>query len=101
MWSLGYQQCRWSYFPDTEVRRIAKTFREKKIPADVLYLDIHYMDAYRVFTWDKKRFPHPAVLLKELEELGFKVVVIIDPGVKVDPKYKVAQEGLKHDHFVR
>jgi alpha-glucosidase len=53
LWSLGYQQNRYSYYPDTEVYRIAQTLREKKIPADGITLDIHYMDKYKVFTWDK------------------------------------------------
>ncbi len=100
-WALGYQQCRWSYFPDTKVLRIAQTFRERKIPADVIYLDIHYMDGYRVFTWDKQRFSDPKGLLKKLQEMGFKTVVIIDPGVKEDPSYRIAKEGLEGDHFVR
>ena len=57
LWSLGYQQNRYSYYPDAEVIRIAKTLREKKIPADGITLDIHYMDKYQLFTWDKTRFP--------------------------------------------
>ncbi|HET6341913.1 MAG TPA: glycoside hydrolase family 31 protein [Gemmatimonadota bacterium] len=100
-WALGYQQSRWSYYPDDEVLRIVRTFREKRIPADVIYLDIHYMDDYRVFTWHPERFPDPEGLLAELEALGFKAVVIIDPGVKEDEGYAVAEEGLAGDHFVR
>lgn len=100
-WSLGYQQCRWSYYPDSELLRIAQTFREKKIPADVIYLDIHYMDGYRVFTWDKERFPKPKEMIQKLEDMGFKLVVIIDPGVKVEENYSVAQEGVKEGHFVK
>ena len=100
-WALGYQQCRWSYYPDNEVMRIANTFREKQIPADVIYLDIHYMDGYRVFTWDKERFPNPKGMLSELEGMGFKVVTIIDPGVKADSAYAVAREGLRENHFVK
>jgi len=41
------------------VLRVAETFREKNIPADVMYLDIHYMDKYKIFTWNKDRFPDP------------------------------------------
>lgn len=100
-WALGYQQCRWSYFPQGEIIRLAETFREKQIPADVIYLDIHYMDGYRVFTWDKNRFPDPQGMIQTLREMGFKVVVIIDPGVKVDEKYRIAQEGLEGGHFVK
>jgi len=101
LWALGYQQCRWSYFPDQEVRRLAETFREKRIGADVIYLDIHHMDGYRVFTWDSSRFPNPSGLLSDLSKMGFHVVTIVDPGVKVDTNYAIAREGLQGDHFVK
>ncbi|TSA25430.1 MAG: glycoside hydrolase family 31 protein, partial [Ignavibacteriales bacterium] len=76
MWALGYQQSRWSYYPEETVRRIAKTFRDKNIPCDVIYLDIHYMDGYRVFTFDKNRFPDPAKMISDLKSEGFKIVPI-------------------------
>jgi alpha-glucosidase len=79
-WGLGFQQSRWSCYPAAEVLRIARTFREKRIPADVMYLDIDYMDGHRVFTWDRQRFPDPAGMLRELRQLGFKVVTMIDPA---------------------
>ncbi len=99
-WALGYQQSRWSYYPDAEVLALARTFRRKDIPADVIYLDIGYMNGYRVFTWSPQGFPHPAAMLDTLQDLGFKVVPIIDPGVKVDSSYAVAQQGLAHDYFL-
>lgn len=98
-WSLGYQQCRWSYYPESEVMTLAHTFRNKEIPCDVIYLDIHYMDGYRVFTWDQNRFPQPKQMLDNLKDMGFKIAVIIDPGIKVDPKYQVYQDGIAGDHF--
>ncbi len=101
LWALGYQQCRWSYYPEAEVRTLAQTFRDKGIPCDAIYLDIHYMDGYRCFTWDSSRFPNPRELLADLEAMGFKVVVIIDPGIKVDPNYGVCAQGLAGDHFCR
>ncbi|HED05719.1 MAG TPA: alpha-glucosidase, partial [Ignavibacteria bacterium] len=79
-WALGYQQSKWSYYPEATVKRIADTFRQKKIPADVIYLDIQYMNGYRVFTWDKKGFPHPEKMLSDLKKEGFKIITIIDPG---------------------
>ena len=74
LWSLGYQQCRYSYYPDREVLRVAENFRERDLPADTIVLDIHYMDAYKIFTWDKKHFPDPKGLIKKLKDLGFHVV---------------------------
>lgn len=101
IWSLGYQQCRYSYYPEAEVVRTAQTFREKQIPADVIYLDIHYMDKYKVFTWDKNRFPDPQALKSKLASMGFKLVVITDPGVKTEEGYEPYDEGAKKDLFLK
>jgi alpha-glucosidase len=101
LWSLGYQQSRWSYFPEAKVREIARGFRVRRIPADVIYLDIDYMDGYRVFTWDKTRFPDPPQMLSDLRREGFRTVLIIDPGIKVDENYPVYQAGRTGSFFHR
>lgn len=101
LWSLGYQQCRYSYYPDTEVLTVAKTFRDKNIPSDVIYLDIHYMDEYKIFTWNDNRFPDPDKMLAELKAMGFHVVIIVDPGIKVEEGYSAFEEGKKKDAFIK
>ena len=101
LWAFGYHQCRWSYYPEAKVRKIANGFRENKIPCDGLYLDIDYMDGYRCFTWNKKYFPDPKKTIKELAADGFKTVVIIDPGIRVDDNYSVFKEGKEKRHFCR
>jgi alpha-glucosidase len=101
LWSLGNQQCRYSYMSADEVREIARNFRERDIPCDTLYLDIDYMDAYRVFTWHPERFPEPEKLISELKDQGFNVVSIVDPGVKVDESYPVYIEGRQRDLFCK
>jgi alpha-glucosidase len=102
-WALGYHQCRWSYDSETVVRELAQEFRRRRIPCDVIHLDIDYMRGYRVFTWSPQRFPHPEKLLRELAEDGFKPVVIIDPGVKYEPEanYHVFDQGIDQDYFIR
>ncbi len=101
LWALGYHQCRWSYYPESKVRMVTKTFREQKIPCDGIYLDIDYMDGYRCFTWNRKYFPDPKKMVKELSEQGFKTVVIIDPGIRVDDNYWVFKEGKEKRYFCR
>ncbi len=101
LWSLGYQQCRYSYYPDQEVMNVAQQFRQKDIPADVMVLDIHYMDKYKIFSWDKERFPNPEKMIKDLEEMGFEVVVICDPGIKVEKGYDSYDSGVQEDVFLR
>lgn len=101
LWSLGYQQCRYSYYPDTEVIRVAKTFREKKIPIDTIVLDIHYMEQYKVFSWDNDRFPDPEKMVQTLKEMGFHVVTILDPGIKEEEGYMPFEEGEEQDLFLK
>ena len=101
MWALGYQQSRWSYFPDTRVREIADGFRRNKVPADVIYLDVDYMDGYRIFTWDNKRFPDPTKLIADLKAQGFQTVLIVDPGIKVDENYGVYRGGREAGVFIK
>jgi alpha-glucosidase len=101
LWSLGYQQCRYSYYPDKEVLNVANTFREKDIPADVIVLDIHYMESYKIFTWSERDFPDPKALITKLKELGFNVVVICDPGIKIENGYKAYDDGVKEEVFIK
>jgi len=101
LWALGYHQCKWSYYPESNVKEVTSKFRELQIPCDAIYLDIDYMDGFRCFTWDKEHFPEPKRMVKELEDDGFKTVVIIDPGIKIDLKYDVFKEALDKDYFCK
>ncbi|PSF35241.1 alpha-glucosidase [Aphanothece hegewaldii CCALA 016] len=102
-WSLGYHQSRWGYDSEDVVHEIAQEFRNRQLPCDVIHLDIDYMRGFRVFTWSPKRFPHAEQLLSQLKTEGFKVVPIVDPGVKYEPEadYAPFDEGMKNDYFVR
>ena len=101
LWSIGYQQCRYSYYPDKEVLTLAKTFRDKDIPSDVIVFDIHYMEQYKIFTWSKKDFSDPKGLFEQLKSMGFDVVVMCDPGIKIEPGYKAYEDGLSKDVFIK
>ena len=100
-WALGYHQCRYSYYPETKVRFIAENFRQRRIPADVIWLDIHYEEGYNPFTWDHERFPDPARMIKDLRAQGFRLVTIVDPHPKKQKGWWVYDSGLAGDHFVK
>ena len=84
-WALGFHQSRWSYRTSSAVIDIARRFRALDLPADVIHLDIHYMDRYRVFTFSAERFPQPAEMHDTLRSLGFRTLAIVDPGVSAVP----------------
>jgi alpha-glucosidase len=101
-WALGFHQARWSYQDAQAVRHVAENLRGRRLPADVIVLDIDHMDEYRVFTWNHDAFPDPAKLAEELERDGFKLVVVTNPGVKYQPQggYDVFDHGAEHGFFL-
>jgi alpha-glucosidase len=101
LWSLGYHQCRWFHYTQDAVEALGQQHRDNDIPCDALWLDIEYMDGYRVFTWNTELFPDPRGMLERLAEQGFRVITIIDPGVKYEPGYPVFDAGLERDAFCR
>ncbi len=103
LWTLGYQQSRYSYYPEAEVRRIAGKLRSEKIPADVIWLDIDYQLKNRPFTVDPEKFPHFDQMIQDLKAEHFHTVVITDLHIANLPNagYKPYDEGLAGDHFVK
>lgn len=100
-WTLGYHQSRWGYDSELTFRDIAGKLRDNRIPCDAIHFDIDYMDQYKVFTWDKKRFNDVKTLLSDLRSQGFKAVTIVDPGVKVENGYHMYDEGVSNGYYVK
>ena len=120
LWALGNQQSRWSYYPESIVEELVRQYRQRDIPLDAVHLDIHYMSGYRVFTWNTDRFPDPTAMMARLKQQGVKIVSIVDPGVKYQPKqitdntvstnpemlnqdksYYVYNDGLAKNYFMK
>ena len=100
-WAVGYHQCRYSYNPDSRVKEIADEFRARSLPADVIWMDIDYMDQYRVFTFDEDQFPDPKGLNEYLDSVGFSNVWMIDPGVKAEEGFFVYDSGTEQDAWTK
>lgn len=101
LWTLGFQQCRYSYYPEARVREIARLFREKRIPADVIYLDIDYQEGNRPFTIDRTRFPSFEQMIHDLREEGFHTITITDLHIKKETGYAPYDSGEKVNAFVK
>jgi alpha-glucosidase len=71
LWALGFQQSRYSYMSANEVRYIASTLREARIPSDVIWLDIDFQDRNRPFTTNRKTYPDLKKLASVVGAEGF------------------------------
>lgn len=101
LWALGYHQCRFGYRDLADLEALDRQFEALEIPCDGLWLDIDYMDSFKVFTVDKVGFANHGARIKRLQEKGRKIVPIIDPGVKHQPDFKVFQSGQAIDAFCK
>ncbi len=102
-WTLGFQQSRYSYYPEARVREIGATFRKKKIPVDAIYLDIDYQKGNAPFTVNREYFPKFEQMVKDLREEGIHTVLITDLHIKYAPKggYPPYDSGSKQDVFLK
>ena len=103
LWAFGFQQSRYSYTPEAQVREIANRLRTDKIPSDVLYLDIDYQFKNRPFTVDPTTFPNFPGLVSDLRKQHFHLVNITDLHIAHVPNqgYSPYDTGHAGDHFVK
>ncbi|HEX3354040.1 MAG TPA: TIM-barrel domain-containing protein [Terriglobales bacterium] len=103
LWSLGFQQSRYSYYPESQIREIAGRFRHDKIPGDVLYLDIDYQYRNRPFTVDPRAFPNFPGLVSDLRKQHFHLVLITDLHIAHAPNqgYSPYDTGEAGNQFVK
>ncbi|MEM1165566.1 MAG: TIM-barrel domain-containing protein [Planctomycetota bacterium] len=92
LWALGYHQSRGSYTTDAVLRSVAGELRDRRIPTDVLWIDVGYMDGFRMFTWDGAKVPDPAALTGDLNTMGFETVASLGGFIRVDPAWPTFHE---------
>lgn len=100
LWSLGYQQSRCSYYPQSQVEWLAQTFRQKQLPLDGIVLDADYQKDYRPFTVDSSRFPDMAALAQRMRQLSVRLTASVYPGMAADSSYHAYRSGLAQQVFV-
>jgi alpha-glucosidase len=103
LWTLGFQQSRYTYVPQSRVIEVANRLRADHIPADAIYLDIGFQEKNRPFTVDRSLFPDFAGMIAQLKANHFHVVAITDLHIAKlpDHHYFPYDSGIAGDHFVK
>ncbi len=103
LWSFGFQQSRYSYETEAELRAVADRLRADRIPADAVYMDIDYQIKKRPFTLDSTKFPDFPKFVNELKDKHFHLVLITDLHIAHAPNegYAAYDTGTAGDHFVK
>ena len=76
-WGMGYHQCRWNYVSSDDVLSVQNRLDNADMPFDVIWLDIEYSTGHKYFIWDKKNFPDPVDMIKDIEAIERRVCALI------------------------
>jgi alpha-D-xyloside xylohydrolase len=80
-YAFGYWQSKERYASQEEIVSVARMFREKGIPIDIIVQDWRYWGDYgwNAFRFDEKIYPDPKKMVEDIHRLGLKIVISIWP----------------------
>uniref|UniRef100_A0A9J8D258 alpha-glucosidase n=1 Tax=Cyprinus carpio carpio TaxID=630221 RepID=A0A9J8D258_CYPCA len=103
-WSLGFQLCRYGYANDTEIADLYRDMKAAKIPYDVQYADIDYMERQMDFTLDQVNFKELPALVDQMRADGMRFIFILDPAIagnETKGSYPAFDTGIEKDVFIK
>ena len=95
-YGLGFWQCKLRYWNQEQLLEVAREYHRKNIPLDVIVCDFFHWPHMGDFRFDEEFFPDPEAMVKELEEMGIKLMVSIWPQIALDSEsfQEMKQKGL-------
>jgi len=100
-WAYGYIQSKERYHSQAEILEVAREYRDRKIPMDVMVLDWRYWDDgfWGQKSFNKERFPAPDAMMRTLhEDLNTHLMISVWP--KMSNRTPNYQEMLKTPGFL-
>ena len=85
--AYGYIQCKQRYSSQDELLSVAKGYRERHLPADVLVVDWFYYTKMGQMDLNPKFWPDPAAMNRQLHEMGFETMISVWPRFVPEDRY--------------
>ncbi len=85
--AYGYIQCKQRYSSQDELLAVAKGYRDRHLPADVLVVDWFYYTKMGQMDMDPKFWPDPKAMNKQLHDMGFETMISVWPRFVPDDRY--------------
>ncbi len=85
--AYGYIQCKQRYSSQDELLAVAKGYRERHLPADVLVVDWFYYTKMGQMDMDPKFWPDPKAMNKQLHDMGFETMISVWPRFVPDDRF--------------
>ncbi|MCD6290276.1 MAG: glycoside hydrolase family 31 protein [Anaerolineae bacterium] len=80
-WAAGFWQCKLRYRSQEELLSVAREYKRRRLPLSVIVVDFFHWTMMGDWKFDPKYWPDPAAMVRELDEMGVKVMVSIWPTV--------------------
>jgi alpha-D-xyloside xylohydrolase len=96
-WAAGFWQSKMRYSDQAELMSVAREYKNRGLPLSTIFIDwFHWPTGFGDWKFDLRYWPDPAGMVRELEDMGVKVVVNIWPTVNPsNPNYEeMVQKGL-------
>ena len=85
--AYGFVQCKQRYLTQEEMLNVARGYRERHLPLDVLVLDWFYYTKMGEFDFSPDRFPDPAAMNKQLHDMGIQTMISVWPRFTKDSRF--------------
>lgn len=95
-YGLGFWQCKLRYYNQEQVLRVAREYKKRKIPLDVLVIDYYHWPKCGDWRFDGEYFPDPEEMVRQLHEMGIETMVSVWPTVdeRSENYEEMKQQGL-------
>jgi alpha-D-xyloside xylohydrolase len=82
-WAAGFWQCKLRYRTQDELLQVAREYKRRGLPISVIVIDFFNWSKQGDWRFDPVCWPDPSAMVRELDEMGVKVMVSIWPTVNV------------------
>lgn len=95
-YGLGFWQCKLRYYNQEQVLSVAREYKKRGIPLDVIVIDYYHWLRCGDWRFDPEYFPDPKAMIRELHEMGIETMVSIWPQVdwRSENYEEMKQQGL-------
>ena len=80
-WASGFWQCKLRYLGQEEILEVAREYRRRGLPLSVIVTDFFHWTAMGDYRFDPEEYPDPAAMMRELDELGVRLMVSVWPTI--------------------
>lgn len=98
-YGMGFWQCKLRYQTQEELLEVAREYKRRGIPVDVIVVDYFHWPKQGDWRFDETYWPDPDAMVKELHDMGIELMISVWPTV--DRQSENYEEMRKKGYLIR